>query len=64
MIALAELVPECSMPSTIGNKYGDIYEYQYETARKSRFNTGKVPSLIETHIKPTMAVNPIPGAKL
>ena len=59
MIALAELAPECSYPTTIGNEYGDIYEHQYETARKSRLNTGKVPDLVHSHIKPTMAANPL-----
>ena len=63
MVALAELVPESSIPTTIGNYYGDIYEHQFETARNSRLNTGVVPDLIHTHVKPVMALNP-PGAKL
>lgn len=38
--------------STIGNKYGDIYEAQLEVAKKSRLNTGKPPPYYEKWMKP------------
>jgi hypothetical protein len=38
--------------STIGNRYGDIYETQLEVAKNSRLNTGKPPPYYETLIKP------------
>ena len=60
MIPLAELCPEGYAPTTIGNYYGDIYENQFETAQKSRLNTGTVPDLIYTHVKPVMALNAAP----
>ena len=43
MISLVELLPEGALCSTIGNKYGDIYEAQFETAKASRLNKGEVP---------------------
>ena len=54
MIALCELCPEGNMPSTIGNEYGDIYETQFNVAQESRLNTGEVPELYHTHMKPVM----------
>ena len=60
MVGLAEVVPSMLVSSTIGNYYGDIYENQYETALNSPLNTGVVPDLIHSHIKPTMALNPVP----
>ena len=59
IVNLAELVP-CDVASTIGNKYGDIYEQQYDTAVNSRLNTGKVPELYHTHIKPVMNMVQLP----
>ena len=56
MVPIVESFPksyEYSL-STIGNKYGDIYEMQFETARNSRLNDGIVPSFYETHMKPVM----------
>jgi len=38
--------------STIGNKYGDIYETQLEVAKNSRLNTGKAPAFYEKLMKP------------
>jgi hypothetical protein len=38
--------------STIGNKYGDIYETQLEVAQNSRLNTGKPPPYYERLMKP------------
>lgn len=40
------------MISTIGNKYGDIYETQLEVAKNSRLNTGKPPKYFEKLMKP------------
>jgi len=60
MIGLCELAPEGSIPTTVGNKYGDIYETQYEVAKKSKFNTGEVPELYYTHMKPVMQMVPAP----
>lgn len=40
------------MCSTIGNKYGDIYETQLEVAKNSRKNTGKPPAYYEKLMKP------------
>ena len=56
MIGLVELLPDQSHPSTIGNEYGDIYENQLETAKASPMNsqTGAVPELYHTHMKPVM----------
>lgn len=38
--------------STIGNKYGDIYETQLEVAKNSRLNTGRPPPYFERLMKP------------
>jgi len=38
--------------STIGNKYGDIYETQLEVSKNSRLNTGKAPACYESLMKP------------
>jgi hypothetical protein len=43
-------------PSVIGNKYGDIYEAQLETAMKSKLNTGEPPSFYHKYMKPTMTM--------
>lgn len=40
------------MISTIGNKYGDIYETQLEVAKNTRLNTGKPPPYYEKLMKP------------
>jgi len=40
--------------STIGNKYGDIYEKQLEVSQNSKLNTGKPPSYYEDLMKPLM----------
>jgi hypothetical protein len=42
------------LPSVIGNKYGDIYEAQYEAAVNSRLNQQQVPSYYDKYMKPTM----------
>lgn len=60
MVSIAELLPDASIPSTIGNEYGDIYENQYETAKNSRLNTGETPEYYHTHIKPLMQMCPPP----
>ena len=38
--------------STIGNKYGDIFETQLRVAKESRLNTGKPPPYYEKLMKP------------
>jgi len=38
--------------STIGNRYGDIYEKQLEVAKASRLNTGSPPPYFEKLMKP------------
>ena len=58
MIAICELIPEGSIPTTVGNFYGDIYENQFETAKNSRLNTGSVPELYHSHMKPIMNMQP------
>lgn len=60
MIGLCELIPEGNLPSTIGNEYGDIYETQFATAQESRLNTGVVPELYYTHMRPVMDMCPPP----
>jgi hypothetical protein len=42
--------------NTIGNKWGDIYELQLETAKKSKLNSSKVPGFYEKYMKPTMTM--------
>ena len=38
--------------STIGNKYGDIFETQLDVAKSTRLNTGKPPPYYEKLMKP------------
>ena len=45
------------LPSVIGNKYGDIYEAQYEAAVNSRLNQQQVPSYYDKYMKPTMMMH-------
>ena len=58
MIGIVECFSESFefLPTTIGNKYGDIYEMQFETAKNSRLNDGIVPSFFQTHMKPVMTM--------
>ena len=58
MIPIVESFPKAAafVPTTIGNKFGDIYEMQYETAKGSKLNDGVVPSFYETHMKPVMTM--------
>jgi hypothetical protein len=44
--------------STIGNKYGDIFELQLDTAKKTKLNKNPVPSFYEKYMKPTMTMYP------
>jgi hypothetical protein len=44
--------------STIGNKYGDIFELQLDTAKKTKLNKNPVPSFYEKYMKPTMNMYP------
>jgi hypothetical protein len=53
LVEMSELEKEDSWNvSTIGNKYGDIYETQLEVAMNSRLNTGKPPPYYEKLMKP------------
>jgi hypothetical protein len=58
MIPLTE---SCGLDSqdhnTIGNKWGDIYELQLDTAKKTRLNQQPVPSFYEKYMKPTMTLH-------
>ena len=45
-----------TIPSVIGNKYGDIYEAQLEAAVNSRLNKQPVPSFYDKYMKPTMTM--------
>ncbi len=58
MIGLCEILPFGSHPTTIGNEYGDIYENQFETAKKGRLNVlpGDVPQLFHTHIREVKSI--------
>ena len=62
MIPLVEFSPksEIGLLSSIGNKYGDIYEKPFELAQGSRLNQNKVPKFYETHMKPVMRKYPAP----
>ena len=44
--------------TVIGNKYGDIYELQFETAKKSKINRNVVPEWYGKYMKPTMTMVP------
>ena len=58
MIGLVEYSPnfEAAMTSTIGNKYGDIYELQLDIAKKSYVNKHEIPPYYESLMKPTMGM--------
>ena len=56
MIGLVEFCPIIDETSTIGNKFGDIYETQLEVAKASRLNKNVVPPYYETLMKPTMTM--------
>ena len=43
--------------NVIGNKYGDIYELQLDTAKNSRLNRTPVPPYYEKYMKPTMTMH-------
>ena len=42
--------------TTIGNKWGDIYEAQLDFAKNSRLNKTKVPHYYQTLMKPVMSL--------
>jgi hypothetical protein len=53
LIELHDLTTEDSWNiSTIGNKYGDIFDSQLNVAKHSRLNTGKPPPYYEKLMKP------------
>ncbi len=58
MVCLTELnldeLYDMSHLSSIGNKWGDIYENQLEKAMKSRLNSKQKPHYWETLVKPIM----------
>ena len=61
LVGLAEVVPDGQFPSTIGNKHGDIYELQFETAKNSHMNDPKLlPELWRTTLKPVYTMLPVP----
>lgn len=69
MLPLAEIknYPDNLVVSSIGNKYGDIYEQQLEWAQDSRMNredVGGIPPQWEGYIKPFLHENIEPKSKL
>lgn len=44
--------------NVLGNKYGDIYELQLDTAKKARINKTPVPAFYHKYMKPTMTMYP------
>mgnify|MGYP001947347753 CR=1 FL=1 len=65
MVGFVEILPEVTrtLPTTIGNDYGDIYEQILDTAKASSMNPGHVPDWYHTHMKPVMTMRG-PLAKL
>jgi len=61
MIPLVEFCPiaEANLLSTIGNKYGDIYETQFDVGRQTRLNK-PVPPYYDSLMKPVMRKYPAP----
>jgi hypothetical protein len=58
MIPLVESIGLDSQDhNVIGNKWGDIYELQLETAKKSKLNRQEVPSFYEKYMKPAMTMH-------
>lgn len=47
-------MPDHWKPSTIGNSYGDIYEWQLAEAKESRLNKHKVVPYFDELIKPVL----------
>jgi hypothetical protein len=52
LVEIEDLDEEFWNLSTIGNRYGDIYETQLEVAKNSRLNTGSPPPYYERLMKP------------
>jgi hypothetical protein len=57
MIALTDRPEQDFLLSSIGNKYGDIYEQQLDFAINSQLNKTPVPSYWETYMKPLIQGN-------
>ena len=57
MISLAEFSPvtQCHIASVIGNEFGDIYETQLATVKRSKLNQKQVPPYYEKYMKPVMS---------
>ena len=55
-VSLAEIahVDDCIRPSTIGNSYGDIYEWTMEAAKNSRMNKNEVPTYFKELMQPIL----------
>ena len=49
--------------NVIGNKYGDIYELQFEVSKRAKINDNVVPEWYHKYMKPTMKMIP-PTTKL
>ena len=63
MIPLVEsCASEFQDHNVLGNKFGDIYELQFEVAKRSKINQTPVPAWYEKYMKPTMKM--IPTGKL
>ena len=60
MIPIVESFHQEALDSTsnIGNKYGDIYELQLDTAKATKLNKNPVPSFYEKYMKPAMNMYP------
>lgn len=43
--------------NVIGNKFGDIYELQLDTAKRAKINSKVVPPFYEKYMKPTMKMH-------
>lgn len=56
MVPLVEsfYAPDSWIPSSIGNKEGDIYEMQLDEAKKTRLNRDEVPEYFEQLMKPIL----------
>ena len=62
MIPLVEDFPMLdTISTTIGNKWGDIYEQQLDFAKNSRLNKWKVPRYYESLMKPVMTHRKAPN---
>ena len=56
MVSLAEVwhANDGFRPSTIGNSYGDIFEWTMEAAKNSRLNKNEVPPYFNELMRPIL----------